>query len=170
MNGGPRGFIVAATRSGAGKTVIALGLMRALARRGHVVQTFKCGPDYIDPAFHGVAAGKPSFNLDTWSMAPPTLAGLIQRHAADLVVVEGVMGLFDGVAAVGQTARGATADLAALTGWPIVLVLDVSGQAETAAAVATGLARYRADIAHEIANTSTETARALMVVLYDQDS
>lgn len=147
MNGGPRGFIVAAARSGAGKTVIALGLMRALARRGHVVQTFKCGPDYIDPAFHGVAAGKPSFNLDTWSMAPPTLAGLIQRHAADLVVVEGVMGLFDGVAAVGQTARGATADLAALTGWPIVLVLDVSGQAETAAAVATGLARYRDDIA-----------------------
>lgn len=146
MSGGPRGFIVAAARSGAGKTVIALGLMRALARRGHVVQTFKCGPDYIDPAFHGVAAGKPSFNLDTWSMAPPTLAGLVERHAADLVVVEGVMGLFDGVASVGQTARGATADLAALTGWPIVLVLDVSGQAETAAAVATGLARYRNDI------------------------
>lgn len=146
MNGGPRGFIVAAARSGAGKTVIALGLMCALARRGHVVQTFKCGPDYIDPAFHGVAAGKPSFNLDTWSMAPATLAGLVQRHAADLAVVEGVMGLFDGVASTGQTARGATADLAVLTGWPIVLVLDVSGQAETAAAVATGLARYRDDI------------------------
>lgn len=142
-----RGFIVAAARSGAGKTTIALGLMRALARRGRRMQTFKCGPDYIDPAFHSVAAGKPSFNLDTWSMAPATLAGLVQRHAADMVVVEGVMGLFDGVAGAGQTARGATADLAALTGWPIVLVLDVSGQAETAAAVAVGLARYRSDIA-----------------------
>ncbi|MBR2817103.1 MAG: cobyrinate a,c-diamide synthase [Reyranella sp.] len=143
-----RGFIVAAARSGAGKTTIALGLMRALARRGRQVQTFKCGPDYIDPAFHSVAAGKPSFNLDTWSMAPATLAGLVQRHAAEIVVVEGVMGLFDGVAGgrAGQTARGATADLAALTGWPVVLVLDVSGQAETAAAVAVGLARYRADI------------------------
>ena len=140
-----RGFIVAAARSGAGKTTIALGLMRALARRGRQVQTFKCGPDYIDPAFHSVAAGKPSFNLDTWSMAPATLAGLVQRHAAEIVVVEGVMGLFDGVAGgrAGQTARGATADLAALTGWPVVLVLDVSGQAETAAAVAVGLARYR---------------------------
>ena len=127
--GSSRGFIVAAARSGAGKTTIALGLMRALVRRGRRVQTFKCGPDYIDPAFHSVAAGKPSFNLDTWSMAPATLAGLVQRHAADRVVVEGVMGLFDGVAGAGQTARGATADLAALTGWPIVLVLDVSGQA-----------------------------------------
>lgn len=145
--GSSRGFIVAAARSGAGKTTIALGLMRALVRRGRRVQTFKCGPDYIDPAFHSVAAGKPSFNLDTWSMAPATLAGLVQRHAADRVVVEGVMGLFDGVAGAGQTARGATADLAALTGWPIVLVLDVSGQAETAAAVAVGLARYRSDIA-----------------------
>ncbi|TAJ32627.1 MAG: cobyrinate a,c-diamide synthase [Reyranella sp.] len=141
-----RGFIVAAARSGAGKTTIASGLIRALARRGRTVQPFKCGPDYIDPAFHAAATGRPSFNLDTWGMAPPTLAALVQRHPADLAVVEGVMGLFDGVASQGQSARGQTADLAALTGWPIVLILDVSGQAETAAAIAAGLARYRSDI------------------------
>lgn len=148
MSERPRGLIVAAARSGAGKTTIASGLIRALARRGRTVQPFKCGPDYIDPAFHTAATGRPSFNLDTWAMSPGTLAGLVARHgaSADLVVVEGVMGLFDGVAEPGQTARGATADLAALTGWPVALVLDVSGQAETAAAVASGLARYRDDV------------------------
>lgn len=146
MSPGLRGFIVAAARSGAGKTTIVSGIMRALARRGRSVQPFKCGPDYIDPAFHAAATGRPSFNLDTWAMAPPTLTALVQRHPADLAVVEGVMGLFDGVASQGQSARGQTADLAALTGWPIVLVLDVAGQAETAAAIAAGLARYRGDI------------------------
>jgi cobyrinic acid a,c-diamide synthase len=145
---GPGGLIVAAARSGAGKTTITSGLIRALARRGRSVQPFKCGPDYIDPAFHEAAAGRPSFNLDTWAMSRATLAGLAERQggAADLLVAEGVMGLFDGVGAAGQTARGTTADLAALTGWPVVLVLDVAGQAETAAAVASGLARYRDDI------------------------
>ncbi len=141
-----RGFIVAAARSGAGKTTISSGIIRAFARRGLRVQPFKCGPDYIDPAFHAAATGRPSFNLDSWAMAPATLGALVREHAADLSVVEGVMGLFDGVAAPGQTARGQTADLAALTGWPVVLVLDVSGQAETAAAIAAGLARYRRDI------------------------
>jgi cobyrinic acid a,c-diamide synthase len=143
------GLVVAATRSGAGKTTIALGLMRALSRRGLVVQPFKCGPDYIDPAFHSVATGRPSFNLDTWAMARGTLSALVASHAshADMVVAEGVMGLFDGVAQPGQTARGATADVAALFGWPVVLVLDVGGQTETAAAIAAGCAHYRDDVA-----------------------
>jgi len=112
------------------------------------VQPFKCGPDYIDPAFHEIAAGRPSFNLDTWAMAAATIADLVSRHAAaaDIAVVEGVMGLFDGVAEPGQTARGSTADLAALLGWPVVLVLDVAGQTETAAAIAAGCARYRDDV------------------------
>src|SRR5258707_13508423 len=81
-------------------------------------------------------------------MAPGTIADLVSRHAADadLAIVEGVMGLFDGVAEPGQTARGSTADLAALLGWPVVLVLDVTGQTETAAAVAAGCARYREDV------------------------
>ena len=140
------GFIVAAPHSGAGKTTVTIGLMRALRRQGVAVQPFKCGPDYIDPAFHAVATGRPSFNLDTWAMASATLGDLVARHPADIAIAEGVMGLFDGVAAPGQTARGATADLAALLGWPVVLVLDVSGQTETAAAIASGLAHYREDV------------------------
>ena len=147
-NIGPRGLVVAASHSGAGKTTVTAGLLRAFARRGVRVQPFKCGPDYIDPAFHAVAAGRPSYNLDTWAMAPATIVDLVSRHAAaaDLAIVEGVMGLFDGVAEPGQTARGSTADLAALLGWPVVLVLDVAGQTETAAAVAAGCARYRDDV------------------------
>ena len=135
------GVVVAATRSGAGKTTIALGLMRALVRRGHAVQPYKCGPDYIDPAFHGVAAGRPSYNLDHWAMSPPTLAALAAGHPADIAVAEGVMGLFDGTGG-----RGATADVAAAVGWPVILVLDVTGQTETAAAIAAGCARYREDV------------------------
>ncbi len=145
---GPRGLMVAAARSGAGKTTVALGLMRAFRRRGLAVQPFKCGPDYIDPAFHTVATGRPSFNLDTWAMAPCILADLVACHAsdADLAIAEGVMGLFDGVAEKGETARGSTADLAAFFGWPVVLVLDVGGQTETAAAIAAGCAHYRNDV------------------------
>ena len=143
------GLIIAAPRSGAGKTTVTLGLLRALHRRGHRVQPFKCGPDYIDPAFHEVAAGRASYNLDSWAMG----AGLIATLAAttsidtDIAIAEGVMGLFDGAAARGQSGSGTTADLAALLGWPVVLVLDVTGQTETAAAVALGCARYRDDIA-----------------------
>jgi cobyrinic acid a,c-diamide synthase len=140
------GLVVAAPHSGAGKTTVTIGLMCALSRRGIAVQPFKCGPDYIDPAFHAAATHRPSFNLDTWAMSKATLADLVARHPADIAIAEGVMGLFDGVAVAGETARGATADLAALLGWPVILVLDVSGQTETAAAVAKGLADYRTDV------------------------
>jgi cobyrinic acid a,c-diamide synthase len=145
---GPPGLIIAAPRSGAGKTTVTLGLLRALRRRGCVVQPFKCGPDYIDPAFHEVAAGRPSFNLDSWAMGEELIATLAAEVStgANISIAEGVMGLFDGAAARGQSGTGATADLAALLGWPVVLVLDVSGQTETAAAVALGCARYRDDV------------------------
>ena len=136
-----RGLIVAATRSGAGKTTVALGLMRALSRLGHSVQPYKCGPDYIDPAFHEAATGRPSFSLDAWAMQPHTLLDMAARHPADIAIAEGVMGLFDGAGG-----RGSTADVAARLGWPVVLVLDVSGQTETAAALAAGCANYRDDI------------------------
>ncbi|MDC7785891.1 cobyrinate a,c-diamide synthase [Rhodoplanes sp. TEM] len=145
---GTPGLLVAAPRSGSGKTTIALALMRALRRRGLAVQPFKCGPDYIDPAWHAAAAGRDSVNLDSWAMRPALLRGLVGAAGpgAEIAIVEGVMGLFDGVAQPGRAGRGASADIAALTGWPVLLVLDVAGQTETAAAVALGCARYRADV------------------------
>lgn len=144
-----KGLILAAPRSGAGKTTVVLGLMRALTRRGTRVQPFKCGPDYIDLAFHSVAARRTSYNLDGWAMSQGQLRQLAIEAAADadLALAEGVMGLFDGAPGPGRGGFGSTADLAATLGWPVVLVIDVSGQTETAAAVALGCARYRDDIA-----------------------
>jgi cobyrinic acid a,c-diamide synthase len=165
----PPGLIIAAPASGSGKTTVTLGLMRALTRKGLVVQPFKCGPDYIDPAFHAVATGRASHNLDTWAMRHANLAQIVhgESEGASVVIAEGVMGLFDsGVDAAGQTSRGSTADLAALTGWPVVLVLDVSAQAETAAALALGCARFREDIAIAgvILNRVGGDAHARMIV------
>lgn len=137
------GLLVAAPRSGSGKTSVTLGLARAFVRRGLTVQGVKSGPDYIDPAFHAAATGRPSLNLDTFAMGDELLCGLAAEAASgcDLVLAEGAMGLFDGVrGAPGRT--GSSADLAARFGWPVILVLDVSGQAQSAAAVALGLARY----------------------------
>lgn len=140
-----RGLIVSAPRSGAGKTTVMLGLARCLAEDGLAVQPYKCGPDYIDPAFHRAACGRESFNLDSWAMPAGMLAAQLGR-GGDLALAEGSMGLFDGVATTGETGSGASADIAALTGWPVVLVLDVSGQAQTAGAMAAGLARFRPDV------------------------
>ena len=136
------GFLVSAPRSGSGKTVVTLGLMRAFARRGSRVAAAKNGPDYIDPAFHAVATGRPSLNLDTWAMEA-ALVGALAREASeacDLLICEGSMGLFDGVAAP-HRCSGSSADLAATLGLPVLLVLDVSGQSQTAAAVALGCDR-----------------------------
>ncbi len=139
----PRGLVIGAPRSGSGKTTITLALIAALRRRGVAVRAAKSGPDYIDPAFHAVASGAPVPNLDSWAMPPPLLDGLAQRAAkgAALLVVESAMGLFDGVAGPpGRT--GAAADLAARLHLPVLLVLDVSGQSQTAAAVARGFATH----------------------------
>jgi len=142
------GLIVAAPASGSGKTTLTLALLAALRRRGRIVQPYKCGPDYIDPAFHGIAAGRPSFNLDSWAQSRARFDTLLEIAAdADIVIAEGVMGLFDGVASSGAWGNGSTADIAAATGWPVVLVLDVGGQAQSAAAVALGFARYRKNVA-----------------------
>jgi cobyrinic acid a,c-diamide synthase len=143
----PPGLIVAAPRSGAGKTTVALGLMRALSDAGKAVQPFKNGPDYIDPAFHTAATGRASFNLDSWAMPRELLLALVGRaRGADLAICEGSMGLFDGGAKPGAHGTGATADIAALAGWPVLLVLDVSGQAQSVAAEALGFARLRPDV------------------------
>ncbi len=140
----PPGLLISAPASGTGKTTVTLGLIAAFRAAGLAVQPFKCGPDYIDPAFHAAAAGRPSVNLDSWAMGQTRIAGLAGVAAgADLVIAEGSMGLFDGVARAGETGTGASADVAALMGWPVIAVLDVSGQAQTAAAVAAGLAGFR---------------------------
>ena len=113
------GLLIAAPASGTGKTTVMLGLLAALRERGLVVQPFKNGPDYIDPAFHLAASGRASLNLDTWAMGPEMLAGLASAGGdADLILAEGSMGLFDGVAVPGATGNGAASDLAALMGWP----------------------------------------------------
>jgi cobyrinic acid a,c-diamide synthase len=138
-----RGLIVAAPRSGSGKTTLTLGLMRALRRRGIAVSGLKCGPDYIDPAFHAAATGQQSFNLDSWAMPASMFQALAGKAAerSELIICEGLMGLFDGVpAATGST--GSTADIAAAFGWPVLLVLDVSGQSQSAGALALGCARF----------------------------
>ena len=135
------GLMIAATRSGSGKTVLTLGLMRALGRRGYRIAGRKNGPDYIDPAFHAAVTGRPSYNLDSWSMPADLVRSLARAEDADLVVCEGSMGLFDGVpAADGQ--GGSSADVAALTGWPVVMVHDCSGQSQSAAAILAGCASY----------------------------
>ena len=141
----PPGLLVSAPSSGAGKTTVMLGLLRALAEDGLVVQPFKSGPDYIDPAFHRAAAGRSSYNLDTWAMGGALLDAIAAEAAgADIAVAEGSMGLYDGVARRGATGHGASAELATRLGWPVVLVLDVGGQAQSAAATALGFARLRA--------------------------
>jgi cobyrinic acid a,c-diamide synthase len=128
------GLILAGPRSGVGKTTITLAVLAALARRGIAVRAAKAGPDYIDPAFHAAATGAPSVNLDSWAMPPALLDAIVERIAdgAEMLVIEGVMGLFAGVAgAAGRT--GATADIARRFRLPVLLVLDVAGQSQSAA-------------------------------------
>jgi len=137
-------LVISAPASGAGKTTLTLALARAYRDRGLGVQCFKSGPDYIDPAFHAAATGRSSVNLDSWAMRRDTIEGLVARgRDADLVLAEGSMGLFDGVASLGMSGTGASADLAEMMDWPVLLVLDPAGQAQTAAAVATGLRDFR---------------------------
>lgn len=143
----PHGILISAPASGTGKTTLTLGLLAAFRARGLAVQPFKSGPDYIDPAFHTAAAGRTSVNLDGWAMPAPMLRGLTHDAlGADLIIAEGSMGLFDGVAQAGAFGTGASADIAALMGWPVVLVLDVGGQAQSAAAIALGFAAMRKDV------------------------
>jgi cobyrinic acid a,c-diamide synthase len=141
-----RGLIIAAPRSGSGKTVVTLGLLRALRDAGIRVGAAKAGPDYIDPTYLAAAAGAPCRNLDAWAMRPATIAAQIDVLAreAELTICEGVMGLFDGA---GKAGAGSTADLAALTSWPVVLVVDAEGQGASIAALVEGFVRHRRDIA-----------------------
>jgi cobyrinic acid a,c-diamide synthase len=138
-----RGLIISAPRSSSGKTTVTLGLLGALRRKGIAVRAAKSGPDYIDPAFHAAATAGKGVNLDTWAMPSGLIDALVADAArdAEMLVIEGAMGLFDGVP--GTPGRsGAAADLAARFSLPVLLILDVSGQSQSAAAVAAGFAAF----------------------------
>ena len=141
------GLLVSAPASGTGKTTVMLGLLRALRDDGMVVQPFKSGPDYIDPAFHLAAAGRASFNLDTWAMDDALLDAIgAQASGAEICVGEGSMGLYDGVATEGRAGFGSSAETAQRMGWPVVLVIDAGGQAQSAAATALGFQAFNPDL------------------------
>ncbi len=134
-----RGLAVAAPHSGSGKTLITLGIVRALRNRGLIVASAKVGPDYIDGRFHEAASGAPCVNLDYWAMGAEACKARLAEIDADIVIVEGVMGLFDGP----DGAKGSTADLAEALGLPIVLVIDAAKQAQSVAAVVHGFSTFR---------------------------
>lgn len=147
MISGPSGLMVSAPASGTGKTTVMLGLLRALRDDGAIVQPFKSGPDYIDPAFHRAASGRASFNLDTWAMGNGLLDAIAaQATGAEICVAEGSMGLYDGVATAGRSGFGSSAETARRMGWPVVLVIDAGGQAQSAAATALGFQAYSPEV------------------------
>jgi cobyrinic acid a,c-diamide synthase len=139
-------LVIAGVSSGVGKTTVTLGLLEALRRRGLTAQGFKVGPDFIDPSFHAVATGRPAYNLDGWMCGHDHVVSAVARRAADadLAVVEGVMGCFDGLEGASET--GSTAEVAKWLGAPVVLVLDASAIARSAAAVLLGFERFDPDV------------------------
>jgi len=138
------GIIIAAPSSGSGKTVVTLSLLSALRQSGVNVASAKVGPDYIDPCFHSESSGRPCLNLDQWAMRPQTITQNLEALArdAEMVIIEGVMGLFDGP----EMGKGSTADLAAKLNLPVILVVNCSHQAQSVAALVKGFAELRSDI------------------------
>ena len=142
------GFVVAAPSSGSGKTILTLGLLGAFRRAGLAVGSAKIGPDYIDPRFHEAATGWPSLNLDGWAMRHDRLLSLASQagRGADILVVEGVMGLYDRAAEPGVEGFGGAAEVAKALGAPVVLVIDAGGMAQSAGAVAAGFRAFDPNI------------------------
>lgn len=148
-----RGLVIGGTRSGCGKTTLTLALLAALGRRGHSVQACKIGPDFIDPSHHAALTGLPSYNIDAWMGENHThrvLARMLHNTPADTLIVEGVMGLFDGPGAIhtddSLCSPGSTAHAARMLGLPVVLAVDARGMGQSAAALAAGFVRARTDI------------------------
>lgn len=131
------GLIIAAPSSGSGKTTITLGLLRALYNRGKAIRSAKSGPDYIDPKFHEAASHKKCFNLDSWAMKPENILAL--ASGVEPLLIEGAMGLFDGAPPKG---KGASSDLAKILNIPVVLIVDVSHQAQSVAPIVQGFANH----------------------------
>ena len=135
-------ILIAGTGSGVGKTSVTLGLVRALVRMGRSVQPFKVGPDYLDPTYLGIAAGRPCYNVDTWMCPEAYITALIADKSADcdVIVVEGAMGLFDGAGP--SSSRGSAAEVARLLNAKVVLVCDARGQARSLAATVKGFSTF----------------------------
>ncbi len=131
-------FVIAGTHSGVGKTTVALGIMAALRRRGLKVQPFKIGPDFIDPGLHSIVTGSPSYNLDGWMLPKNYNLRCFENNVRgkDVAVVEGMMGLYDGHS--GASEKGSTAEMAKRLGLPVILVVDASAMARSAAALVLG--------------------------------
>jgi cobyrinic acid a,c-diamide synthase len=139
-------LVIAGVSSGVGKTTVTCALALALRRAGLKVVTFKCGPDYLDPTYHARAAGQPSHNLDGWMMGRDAVLETYTRASqdADIALIEGVMGLFDGASA--QTEEGSTAQIAKWLSAPVLLVIDASGMARSFAAVLAGFRAFDRDV------------------------
>jgi cobyrinic acid a,c-diamide synthase len=139
-------LVIAGAASGVGKTTVTLGLLETLRRRGLAVQAFKVGPDFIDPAFHAVATGRPSYNLDGWLCSRDRVLETVARRAADadVAIVEGVMGCYDGLD--GASEAGSTAQVAKWLAAPVVLVVDAGAMARSAAAVVLGFERFDTEV------------------------
>ena len=137
-------FLIAAPTSGSGKTTIARGLMAMYTRKGYKVQPFKCGPDYIDTKFHEDVCGRPSINLDTFMASPEHVRQLFHRYGddADVCIVEGMMGLFDGY----DRERGSSYEIARVLDIPVVLVVDAKSAAYSMAALLSGYIHFREDV------------------------
>ncbi len=141
-SGGIPAIVIAGVSSGVGKTTVTLGLLEALSRRGLRVQAFKVGPDFIDPAFHALATGRPAYSLDGWMCGREAVLETVARHAADteLALVEGMMGCFDG--REGGSDEGSTAQIAKWLGAPVILVVDAGALVRSAGAVVLGFERF----------------------------
>jgi cobyrinic acid a,c-diamide synthase len=137
-------FLIAAPTSGSGKTTIARGLMKLLTDKGYRVQPFKCGPDYIDTKFHEAVCGRPSVNLDTFMATPEHIRELFHRYGddADVCIVEGMMGLYDGY----DRERGSSYEIARELDIPVVLVVDAKSAAYSMAALIAGFVNFRKDV------------------------
>lgn len=139
-------FVIAGTNSGVGKTTITIGLLAALKKRGWTVQGYKAGPDYIDPSYHTAVTGRPSRNLDSWMLSADTVLEVFLRSSkdADVSIIEGVMGLYDGRDP--RSNEGSTAELSRLLDAPVILVVNVGSMARSAAAIVTGFQRFETDV------------------------
>ncbi|MDQ0216914.1 cobyrinate a,c-diamide synthase [Peribacillus cavernae] len=137
-----RRLVIAGTGSGVGKTTLTIGIMAALQKKGYTVQGFKCGPDYIDPSYHTAVTGRISRNLDSWMFEHEIVREILNKasHGADISIIEGVMGFFDGKSPLSNT--GSTAEISMITESPVLLVVNCASMARSAAAIVKGFQAF----------------------------